>query len=184
MAGHTKKRLGIAPAPSGSWPAFAPGNKAAVVHGTHTPLLTDPIADSFIAEMMAVAPGYMDDASFRYAIRGWAMAETRSLLYDTWMDGLEDEEKYRATGAQAPAIARSQELAEAAARARTRIGLDPVSRVKIGKALTSQGVDLAKLAEAAARSGGWQGEDGEDPVSWQAGDVGEDGSPARVPYDG
>lgn len=155
MPGHRAKRLGVAKPPNGSRPQFAPGNAVGTVHGASTARLADPVAVAFVADLREVQPGYLDDRSFDWAVGHWARAEARSLLFDAWLERLSEEERYSASGAQSPPIDRARELGEAAARARARLGLDPVSRVKIGKALTSAGVDLAKLAAAEAGESGW-----------------------------
>lgn len=153
MPGHKAKRMGLAKPPNGSWQQFQPGSEVRLTHGTDprgarvAERLT-PVADVITANLLAMpaCPEWLKDPSFTYARSGWANAEARLLLYEAWMDQQDDDMKYLATGAQEPLISRWTRLSELAARHRGRLGLDPVSRVRIGKALTSAGVDIAKLA--------------------------------------
>ena len=163
--GHWKKREGLAqpgngPA-GGPRPAFQPGHEVNLTHGTdprgrRVAERLSPVAGVITASLLEMpqCPDWLKDPSFAYAISGWANAEARLLLYETWMDAQSDEVKYLATGAQEPLISRWTRLSELAARHRGRLGLDPVSRVRIGKALTSAGVDIAKLAAMEYGRGG------------------------------
>ena len=153
MPGHRAKRLGVAKPPNGSRPQFAPGNAVGTVHGAGAPRLRDPVALAIVAEMRLVQPAYLSDASFDRAVDAWGQAEARLLLFSVWMDQLDEEDRYTAKGDQRPPVLIWRELDAHAALHRARLGLDPVSRVKIGKALTSAGVDLAKLAAAEAGDG-------------------------------
>ena len=151
--GHWKKRAGLAEPGNGSWQQFQPGSEVRLTHGTdrrgaRVAERLSPVAQVVTSELLGMpqCPDWLKDPSFTYSIAGWANAEARLLLYETWMDAQSDEVKYLATGAQEPLISRWTRLSELAARHRGRLGLDPVSRVRIGKALTSAGVDIAKLA--------------------------------------
>jgi hypothetical protein len=148
MPGHKLKRQGLAKPGNGSWQQFQPGNEVNLAHGLRSPSRTAQVADVIVRELaeMPECPEWLRDPSFAHAIRGWGNAEARLLMYESWMDAQPDEMKYLATGAQEPLISRWTRLSELAARHRGRLGLDPVSRVRIGKALTSAGVDIAKLA--------------------------------------
>ena len=150
MPGHRVKRGGP---PNGLYKPYEKGHSLSVIHGAGTPRLVDPVAETFLEELRESQPDYLGDPSFKWALWGWAQAEARSLLFDTWMSRLPEEERYHATGAQRPPIDRAADLSAQAMAHRSRLGLDPVSRVKIGKALSSKGVDLAKLAEMAQRNG-------------------------------
>lgn len=137
----------------GSWrqgweprPAFEPGNTVALVHGVHSDGAVAPVAEAFLRDLGSCQPDYLADRSFAMALNAWAKAEAQLLLYETWMDSLPEDRRYTAVGAQSPAIATWSRMSELAARHRARLGLDPVSRVRIGKALTSAGVDIARLA--------------------------------------
>ena len=148
MPGHKLKRAGLAKPGNGSWQQFAPGHELSLVHGLRSPSRTTQVADVIVSDLMGMpqCPEWLHDPSFSHAVRGWANSEARLLMYETWMDDQPDEVKYLATGAQEPLISRWTRLSELAARHRGRLGMDPVSRVRIGKALTSAGVDIAKLA--------------------------------------
>lgn len=131
---------------NGSWPPFEEGNAAALVHGASSVAVFSPVAEVIAAETVAVAPEYVSDASFRFALRSWAEAEAQLLLYEAWMDQLSQRDRYSARGAQAPPVDQWRKLSAHAANLRKPLGLDPVSRVRIGQSLASQNVDLARLA--------------------------------------
>ena len=126
-----------------------------MTHGSYSPAKREPVAEALKADLAEVAPRYLDDGSFRWSIDAWAKAEAMLVMFEAWMDGLSDKQRFTATGAQAPAVATWNRLAEGAARARSRLGLDPASRVKIGQALAATGVDLASLAAKMADAEGW-----------------------------
>jgi hypothetical protein len=146
-----------APNPAPRHEDFAAGNEVAVTHGSYSAARREPVAEALKADLAQVAPRYLDDGSFRWSIDAWAKAEAMLVLFETWMDGLSDKQKFTATGAQAPAVATWNRLADGAARARARLGLDPASRVKIGQALAATGVDLASLAAKMAEAEDWDG---------------------------
>jgi hypothetical protein len=131
---------------NGSWEKFAPDNKAAVVHGAQSVAVFSPVAEAIAAEVVSCAPEYVSDASFRFALRGWAEAEAKLVLYETWMERLSPDQQNSARGAQAPPVEGWRKLSAHAAALRKPLGLDPVSRVRIGQSLASQNVDLARLA--------------------------------------
>lgn len=129
------------------WDRFAGGNTASVVHGAHSARFTTPVAEVLVAEMLAEPDvAYLRARSFLPAVRAWAMAEAQVLLYETWMLALPEAERYTAVGAQSPPIDTWGRLSKHAAGLRKPLGLDPVSRARIGQSLASQAVDIAALA--------------------------------------
>jgi hypothetical protein len=148
MPGHKLKRQGLARPGNGSWQQFPPGHEINLAHGTRSLSRTDQVADVIIADLldMPALPEFMKDPTYKFALRGWARAEARVIMYVTWMDRLTDDEVNNATGAQQAPVLKAAMLEDAALRHRGKLGLDPVSRVKIGKALSSRGLDLAKMA--------------------------------------
>lgn len=148
MPGHKLKRQGLAKPGNGKWENFQPGHTVNLVHGTRHPASYDPVADVILAGLLETpdAPEYLSRPLFAHSLRGWAVAEAKLLLIESYMEQIGVEAQMTATGAQSPVIMHWKQLSEHAARLRARNGLDPVSHVKIGKALTSTGVDLARLA--------------------------------------
>jgi hypothetical protein len=148
VPGHKNRRLGLHTPGNGMWDNFADGNSVALVHGAKSPRTYDPVADAILAEIQAhpESPEYLSRPLFAHSLRGWAVAEAKLLLIEQYMEQIGVEAVMTAVGAQSPVIMHWKQLSEHAARLRARNGLDPVSFVKIGKALTSAGVDLARLA--------------------------------------
>jgi hypothetical protein len=148
VPGRPLRRMGLT-APkggNGSWDQFGDGNSAALVHGVRSEAVFSPVAEAIAGETLGSAPEYLGDVSFRFALRSWAEAEAQLLLYESWMEQLPQGARYTARGAQAPPVDLWRKLSAHAANLRKPLGLDPVSRVRIGQSLASQNVDLARLA--------------------------------------
>lgn len=105
-----------------------------------------PVAEAIRDEVLLAGPEFLRDPSFVFAVRSWAEAEAQLLLYESWMEQLPPGARYTAKGAQAPPVDQWRKLSVHAAGLRRPLGLDPVSRVRIGASLASQSVDLAQLA--------------------------------------
>lgn len=169
MAGHTKKRLGIAAPGNGSWPQFEKGSTGQVVHGASTPRLVSPMADIIAREWLdspGAAPEYLTRPMFAASFGLLCEAQAQLFLYGTWMETLPDGKKYLAVGAQAPPIERYGKLQRRVLELLTACGLTPLSHARIGKALSAQARDIAMMVAEAARSGNWGDDDpdGDDQV--------------------
>jgi hypothetical protein len=150
-AGHggPAKGAGKGPARGYTWEQATEGNELSVVHGAATEKVYTPIAEVITTDLLTdvTCPDYLKAPVMRYAIRGWAVAEAKCLLVEEWLESLSTEEQFvaRKQGQSAP-MEIWVKLEKHAANMRARLGLDPVSKVRIGKALTSTGLDLAQLA--------------------------------------
>jgi hypothetical protein len=67
------------------------------------------------------------------------------LVLNAWLDvnGTLDEQ-----GTPRPALSALKDFESLAARARQRLGLDPLSRAQLGRDVAAQQVDLARLYES------------------------------------
>ena len=108
-----------------------------------------PVAETVLAELLtdSSCPEYLKSPPMRWALRGWAVAEAKCVLLSEYVESLPFDQQVNAKkqGQTAP-VEIWVKLEKHAANQRARLGLDPVSKVRIGKALTSTGLDLAQLA--------------------------------------
>lgn len=126
----------------GKWPrVFEKGNEAKVSHGAYLKRRVDPVAQELVEVVLADAP-YLTEASYEPAVWAWARAEARVQLLAAWLDehGPLDE-----NGIPRPALTALLQFEKLATTHRTRLGLDPLSRAQLGRDVTAQQVDLARL---------------------------------------
>jgi hypothetical protein len=161
----------VVPFPGGkrgySWPPFEkgntigvrfePGNEMGVRHGAYLPRKVDPLAESIIAPVLAAAgvegssTSYLTDASYRPTLWAWARTEARIQLVSEWLldRGSELDKDGDAVGA-ANLLNRLEARAESL---RSKLGLDPLSRARLGRDVAAGRVDMAKLMAEVADEG-------------------------------
>lgn len=138
-----------------------PGNELALKHGAYSPRKVDPLA----TEMVALVDGDESiswlSAADRPALWAWARAEAQVQLLSEYLeragqaseDGVGDLDDDRVRAAYLL-------LHRAEARAlsgRARLGLDPLSRARLGRDVAAARVDMARLLsgmDAPAEDGG------------------------------
>lgn len=137
------------PARGYAWEPFQPGHTLSTRHGAYSPRRVDPLAAQLV-DAVTEAATYLDDACYAPALWAWARAEARVQLLTEWIDehGLLDEDG-KPRGA-ADLLIRCERLA---AEGRARLGLDPLSRARLGRDVTAAQVDLAQLLAALDREG-------------------------------
>ncbi len=123
-----------------SRPPFAPGNSVSVRHGAKSTRRMEALADAKLAEIRSQA-SWVEDVD-QDALLAWLVAEARCdvLRRHTDVNGLLDEAG-KPTGA-ADFLLRCERQAEGL---RARLGLDPLSRARLGRDTASARLDLAKL---------------------------------------
>ncbi len=136
------------PARGYRWEPFEDGNTAAVTHGGLSPRLIEPraadIADALVA--LASEPtspvGYLADVSYGPAVRAWARCEASIERLDAFLGarGLLDDE-----GIPRPATRLLDRLETRSESLRARLGLDPLSRARLGRDIVAGSVDVARL---------------------------------------
>lgn len=136
MSEHVPK-----PARKYSWPPFEPGHTLSLRHGAYSPRKVDPLAEE-LAEKAREAALYLSDPGYSAAVWAWARAEARVQLLTEWVDehGLLDAEGR--PRAAADLLIRCERLA---AEGRARLGLDPLSRARLGRDVTAARLDLAQV---------------------------------------
>lgn len=138
--------------PATTWqrPPFEPGNTLAERHGAYSPRRVEPIAGRLVDGALTDPDlQYLAAASYRAALWAWARAEAAVQLLDDHIatitaDGIGDLEDKRVAAAHA-LLDKHESRAE---KARARLGLDPLSRAKLGKSIASTQVDLVAILTA------------------------------------
>lgn len=132
-----------------SWPPFEKGNEVAVRHGVYSPRRVDPLARDLV-ELVARDVDWWHDCD-RPAVWAWARTEARVQLLVEWLAERGDLDD---TGAVRPASELLTRLEARAESLRARLGLDPLSRARLGRDTAAGMVDLARLwaDEGAAES--------------------------------
>jgi len=137
------------PAFPGQRPPFRPGHTLSVQHGAYSPRFVEPIAAELVQLVLASASlGYLGDAAYRPALWAWGRAEAQAQLLTEYLarrgenaEGVGDLDDDRTKLAYL-LLHRAEGRAE---RLRARLGLDPLSRAKLGKDIAQ-----ASAADAAA----------------------------------
>ena len=120
-----------------SWASATQGNQLAVTHGAYSPRKVDPLAGDLVTLYLdaAAAPhsavAYLADPSYRPALWSWARTEARIQLLQEWLadhgGDVDDDGNVRQAAELLTRLERQ------AMDARARLGLDPLSRAKLGK---------------------------------------------------
>jgi hypothetical protein len=162
---------------------FEPGNMAAVRSGAYSERALGPLAEEILAAHREdpAWPVYLSDPSYGSALRAWSRAEAAVELFsafvseqppEEWIaETTTTEEQITGDGDRGGSSSRSgrsrkvggsleqwRKLEAHAATLRSRLGLDPLSRARLGKDAAAGQADMAKLMAqlAAEESAGRQ----------------------------
>jgi len=136
----------------GQRPPFAPGHELSVQHGVYSPRKVDPLAEEIVSAVLA-DPMLIYLEGYRPALWAWARAEAQVQLLTEYLakradsDGLPDLDDARTVSAY-------RELHRAESRAesgRKRLGLDPLSRARLGKDVATGQAAAMDVAAVMAR---------------------------------
>ena len=181
-AAEQAKAEQLQPARGYSWPPFEAENTAAVTHGIHSARMLVPLADAILAERKADEkwPAYLDEPFYASAVSAWARAEAAVLLYTRYMEqqdpeewstefGVAEEEttgdgnkggdttRRSRTRKRTPTLEQWRKLEQHASLLRTKLGLDPLARARLGRDVASSQADMAQIMaqlDRAERSAG------------------------------
>lgn len=139
--------------PRYQWPDATPGNLIALKHGAYSDRMVEPRAQALLDEVVESATWWTPaDAP---AARAWAVAEARCQLVSEYLaqvggdaGGMVDGE-----GAVRPAATHLLRLEARAESLRSKLGLDPLSRARLGRDTAAGAVDLAALFARLASEG-------------------------------
>lgn len=131
--------------PQWSRPPFESGNELAVKHGAYSARHLQPVAEKLTAAVLAdLDLNYLHAPSYRPALEAWAATEARVILLEQWISEM-------TLAAQADSKQKTSYLEllrqwEASALThRSRLGLDPLSRARLGRDVTAMKVDAVRL---------------------------------------
>jgi hypothetical protein len=124
------------------------GNLDALRHGALSPRLIEPRAIELVGALVALAHdpdssvGYLKDPAYQPAIRAWARVESSLERLDAYLSdvGLLDDE-----GPPRPATRLQDRMETRSESLRARLGLDPLSRARLGRDVAGAQIDVAKL---------------------------------------
>jgi hypothetical protein len=143
-----------APTRGYSWPPFEAGNLAAVRHGAWSPRIVDPLAEELVAAIESTVDWWRP--CDRPGVMAWARTEARCQLLAEWLadrgGDIDDEDEVR------PAADPLTRLEARAESLRSKLGLDPLSRARLGRDVAASQLDLARLWAAEGTD-----EDGAEP---------------------
>lgn len=153
------------PAFEGQRPPFEPGHELSMRHGAYSPRRVDPLAETFVALVVADPVGLPAAApQYRPALWAWARAEAQVQLLTEYLEKAAEETEDGIGDLDDDAVRAAYLLlhrAEARAdRSRARLGLDPLSAARLGRDRAAGAVDMARLMaemerrERAANGGG------------------------------
>ena len=128
------------PARRYSWEPFEAGNQVALKHGAWSPRRVDPRASELV-ELVSPTVSWWTPAD-RPAVWAWARCEARIELLVEYLAELGDLDD---AGDVRPASDLLTRLESQAMGHRARLGLDPLSRARLGRDTAAAQVDLARL---------------------------------------
>lgn len=124
-----------------------PGNTVGLRHGANSERVLAPVIEE-LARQAVEAVSWLARPEFQPAVRSWARAEARCQVVADYLDreGVLDAE-----GNPRPAVNAADRFESQAAKARARLGLDPVSLAQLEATMTSAKLGQASLEEALER---------------------------------
>jgi hypothetical protein len=134
------------PAFPGQRPPFPPGNQLSVRHGAYSPRRVEPVAAELLAAVLGEPPaGYLAEPVYRPALEAWAQAEARVRLLDEWVSGMPISVAAESRQGQVSPLELLRRWEATASSHRARLGLDPLSRARLGRDVAAARVDVAAL---------------------------------------
>ena len=160
----------LKPARGYSWEPFQPGHMLSVKSGIYSARLLTPRAEEILLRERAkpTSPAYLEEPVYERAVRAWARAEAMLELYTEYVEqqtaeamstefGEAEEDitgdgekggnstrrsRTRKTG---PSLELWRKLDAAASMHRTKLGLDPLARARLGRDVASSQADMAQI---------------------------------------
>jgi len=137
----------------GQRPPFAPGNELSTRHGAYSPRKVEPLAEEIRAAHVDADSdlAYLREPKYAAAVWAWARAEARVQLVAEYVDRLGVEAAMTAKAGTTSALELLRMQEQSAATHRARLGLDPLSRARLGKDVTAVEIGQAALDRLAER---------------------------------
>jgi hypothetical protein len=135
------------PAFVGQRPPFAPGNELSLRHGVYSPRRVEPLVAQLVEQRLADdATAFLRQPAYRPALFSWARHEARVLLLDEWLQRhVEATDGCVGCKECEPKAEQLLKFEKSAAMQRGRLGLDPLSRARLGRHVVAAQVDMARL---------------------------------------
>ena len=127
--------------PSWSRPPFPEGNTAAVRHGGYSHRVSEPRARAILDQLRRENPAWIEDVD-DFALTAWARVEARVQIVEEYV---QTHGELTTKGNPTPAASFLTRLQRTAADHRARLGLDPLSRARLGRDTAAARLDLAAL---------------------------------------
>lgn len=159
--------MGAEQTPPGDWtpafpgqrPPFTPGHELSTRHGAYAPRKVDPLARELVDRLLDDPDvTYLQAPAFRPAVWAWARAEAQVQLLTEYLEergkgGVGDLANERVLSAY-NLLHRAEARAD---RARSKLGLDPLSRARLGKDIAQgraadMAAELSRMREQAEKS--------------------------------
>ncbi|MFR9803144.1 hypothetical protein ACL02T_12675 [Pseudonocardia sp. RS010] len=131
-------------------PPFEDGNEVALRHGAYSPRKVNPLAAELVEHVLHDPDlGYLAAPSYRPAVWAWAAAEAQCQLLDEHLAQFGPDPDFGDRRVSA-AYTAHHKAATRADNARRRLGLDPLSRARLGRDVTAgrANADLVQLLTA------------------------------------
>ncbi|WP_128645051.1 hypothetical protein [Rhodococcus sp. BS-15] len=138
------------PARGYTWEPFKAGHFKSKKHGAYSDRIIVPLAADIANDLMAELP-YLQDTTYREALLDYARTAARVEVLEKWLD---EHGEIREDGTVAPAAIYLVRVRGHLASMASRLGLDPLSRAKLGKDTTATKLDLAQLMSALNKQNG------------------------------
>lgn len=134
----------------GQRPPFAPGHELSMKHGAYSERRLAPVVADLVEQRLAdPSTAYLRQSAYRTGLEAWARAEGRVLLLDAWLQRhIEETDGCVGCDACEPKAAQLLKFEKNAATQRGRLGLDPLSRARLGRDVAAAHVDMARLLSA------------------------------------
>lgn len=123
----------------GQRPPFAKGNMLHLSHGAHSERVLAPIAAKWVETALTQCE-YLRDPSYEPSLLAWARFEAKCDLLHQYID---DNGMFTDTGELTAAAKLLPSYEGRAAKLRSTLGMDPLSRSKLQKNTASTQVDLS-----------------------------------------
>jgi hypothetical protein len=132
-----------------SRPPFEPGNTVGMRHGAWSPRKVEPLAAEIVERMLVNANedgspvAYLADPSYLLTIWALGRTEARIQVVSEWL--LDRGSELDVDGDAVGAANLLNKLEARAESLRSKLGLDPLSRARLGRDVSATRVDMAKL---------------------------------------
>jgi hypothetical protein len=134
-----------------SWEPFKSGHEVSMKHGAYSERRLSAAVEGLVQGLLELAAqpdgsiAYLRDPSYLPSVRAWARVEAQIGLVSKWLAEKTDGGLLDNAGEIRPAANLLVKLERQAETLRARLGLDPLSRARLGRDVAASSVDMAML---------------------------------------